>query len=71
MAGPLKKSSVPPRGEKDLSELGEFADRTGCPDAYLPDNPTAAEILTVLLEAERCAIRTWSEVCDLTLGKDP
>ena len=25
----------------------------------------------MLLEAERCAIRTWSEVCDLTLGKDP
>ena len=21
--------------------------------------------------AERCAIRTWSEVCDLTFGKDP
>ena len=25
----------------------------------------------MLLEAERCAIRTWSEVCDLTFGKDP
>ncbi len=32
---------------------------------------SAADILTVLLEAERCAIRTWSEICDLTLGKDP
>src|SRR3979411_662659 len=52
-------------------DIREFADRAGCPDAYLPDNPTAAEILTVLLEAERCAIRTWSEVCDLTFGKDP
>ena len=31
----------------------------------------AADILEVLLEAEPCAIRTWSEVCDLTLGKDP
>src|SRR5438045_6915384 len=52
-------------------DIRTFADRAGCPDAYLPDPPTAANILTVLLEAERCAIRTWSEVCDLTFGKDP
>src|SRR5438067_717527 len=52
-------------------DIRDFADRAGCPDAYLPDPPTAADILTVLLEAERCAIRTWSEVCDLTFGKDP
>lgn len=52
-------------------DIREFADRAGCPDAYLPDDPTAENILTVLLEAERCAIRTWYEVCDLTFGKDP
>ena len=52
-------------------DIREFADRAGCPDAYLPSNPTAANILEVLLEAERCAIRTWSEVCELTFGKDP
>lgn len=52
-------------------DIREFADRAGCPDAYLPANPSASEILTVLLEAERCAIRTWNEICDLTLGKDP
>jgi len=65
-------------------DIREFADRAGCPDAYLPGTgdgkrppsqdgtgPTAAAILEVLLEAERCAIRTWSEVCDLTFGKDP
>ncbi|MGH6943403.1 MAG: DNA protection during starvation protein, partial [Geminicoccaceae bacterium] len=52
-------------------DIREFADRAGCPDAYLPANATAVEILTVLLEAERCAIRTWNEICDLTLGKDP
>lgn len=63
-------------------DIRRFADRSGCPDAYLPGTnngtsapsatgPTAAEILEVLLEAERCAIRCWSEVCDLTLGKDP
>jgi ferritin-like protein len=52
-------------------DIRVFADRAGCPDAFLPDPPTAVNILTVLLEAERCAIRTWSEVCDLTFGKDP
>src|SRR5437868_8586385 len=52
-------------------DIRDFADRADCPDAYLPDKPTAAEILTVLLEAERCAIRSWSEVCDMTFGKDP
>src|SRR5215218_7247515 len=52
-------------------DIREFADRAGCPDAYLPGTangkqapsadgggPTAASILEVLLEAERCAIRT-------------
>lgn len=62
-------------------DIREFADRAGCPDAYLPGTDgkhapsengglTAAQILEVLLEAERCAIRTWSEICDLTFGKD-
>lgn len=52
-------------------DIREFADRAGCPDAYLPKDPSAENILEVLLEAERCAIRTWSEICDLTHGKDP
>lgn len=53
------------------TDIRDFADRASCADAYLPQNPTAAGILEILLEAERCAIRTWSEVCDLTFGKDP
>jgi ferritin-like protein len=68
-------------------DIRAFADRASCPDAYLPQtangkrpmsspfdlptNVSAAQILEVLVEAERCAIRTWSEICDLTLGKDP
>jgi ferritin-like protein len=68
-------------------DIRTFADRAGCPDAYLPgsgngkkpmahardlpQNVKAADILQVLLEAERCAIRTWSEICDITFGKDP
>ncbi len=52
-------------------DIRAFADRASCPDAYLPDDPSMANILQVLLEAERCAVRTWNEICDLTLGKDP
>jgi ferritin-like protein len=58
-------------GGKLPRDIRDFADRSSCPDAYLPDKVTAENILLVLLEAERCAIRTWSEVCDMTLGKDP
>jgi ferritin-like protein len=71
------------------ADIRTFADRAGCPDAYLPGysgvteegverveeiqagGVKAEDILRVLLEAERCAIRTWSEICDLTFGKDP
>ncbi len=52
-------------------DIRDFADRASCPDAYLPENPRPENVLEVLLEAERCAIRTWSEICDLTIGKDP
>ena len=52
-------------------DFREFADIAGCPDAFLPDDPSAVNILTVLPEAERCAFRTWNEVCDITFGKDP
>lgn len=53
------------------NDIRDFADRASCPDAYLPDDPSAENILEVLLEAERCAIRTWSEICDMTRGADP
>ncbi|MGH3321865.1 MAG: DNA protection during starvation protein [Streptosporangiaceae bacterium] len=61
--------------------IHEFADRAGCPAAYLPgtdngqhpptEDPSAADILTILLESERCAIRSWNEICDICAGKDP
>lgn len=52
-------------------DIRDFADRSACPEATLPEDPTAENILEVLLDAERCAIRTWSEICDMTRGKDP
>ncbi|WP_433630761.1 DNA protection during starvation protein [Halomicrococcus sp. NG-SE-24] len=58
-------------GGKLPTDIRDFADRASCPDAELPDDPTPENILEVLLEAERCAIRTWAEVCDMTEGCDP
>lgn len=52
-------------------DLRQFADIAGCPDAFLPKNwEDVGEILKVLLDAERCAIRSWNEVCNYTAGKD-
>ena len=52
-------------------DFRQFVDMAGCPDAFLPENwEDIDEILKVLLEAEKCAIRSWGEVCDYTVGKD-
>ena len=60
-------------------DIRRFADRAGCPDAYLPDSlaggktPTGnslRDLLTVLVEAERCAVRTYTDICNFTAGKD-
>jgi len=60
-------------------DIRRFADRAGCPDAYLPDSlaggktPTGTslrDLLTVLVEAERCAVRTYTDICNFTAGKD-
>ena len=52
-------------------DIRQFADVAGCPDAYLPANPRDVKaLLNVLVEAERCAIRVYTEICALTAGKD-
>ncbi len=60
-------------------DIRQFADVAGCPDAYLPDTlaggktPTDGslqDLLRVLVEAERCAVRTYTDICNLTAGKD-
>jgi ferritin-like protein len=49
----------------------EFHNISGCPPASLPDDPTdTTAMLTVLVEAERCAVRQYTNVCNLTAGKD-
>lgn len=53
-------------------DLRDFANQAACPDAYLPADPrNIREMLNVLVEAERCAIRVYTEICQMTHGKDP
>ncbi|AEC52514.1 DNA protection protein DPS [Pyrococcus sp. NA2] len=52
-------------------DIREFANIAWCSDAYLPENPTIEEILKVLLQAERCAVGVYTEICNYTFGKDP
>lgn len=52
-------------------DMKAFHDTSACPPAKLPGDPTDAEaILKVLVEAERCAVRGYTEICNLTAGKD-
>jgi ferritin-like protein len=52
-------------------DMKDFHDISGCPPAYLPKDPTDIKaMLTVLVEAERCAVRQYTHVCNLTAGKD-
>jgi len=54
-----------PRNMKD------FHDLSACPEAYLPNDPKSIpDMLKVLVEAERCAIRGYNAICNLTFGKD-
>ena len=54
------------------NDIRKFADMAGCPNPFLPDNwEDPKSILKVLLNAEQCAIRVWSEVCEMTIGRDP
>jgi ferritin-like protein len=51
--------------------MNEFHDQSACPPASLPADPSDVNaILKVLVEAERCAVRGYSAVCNLTAGKD-
>lgn len=53
-------------------DITEFSRDAACPDAYLPKNPRdVKELLNVLVEAERCAIRVYTDICQMTFGKDP
>ncbi len=58
-------------GGKLPDDMKEFHDESACPPANLPKNSTdVKEILKVLVEAERCAVRGYSQICNMTAGKD-
>jgi len=58
-------------GGKLPRNMNDFHDISACPPAYLPDDPTdVQEILKVLVEAERCAVRGYTHLCNMTAGKD-
>ncbi len=48
-----------------------FHDMSACPPAALPGDPTDIKaMLTVLVNAERCTVHGYSEICNLAAGKD-
>ena len=58
-------------GGKLPEDMKVFHDLSSCPPAKLPKDPTNIRaMLTVLVNAERCAVRQYTNVCNLTAGKD-
>jgi len=58
-------------GGKLPENMKDFHDASACPPAKLPGDPTDIQaMLKVLVEAERCAVRGYTHICNLTAGKD-
>jgi ferritin-like protein len=58
-------------GGKLPESMKDFHDCSACPPAALPKDPTnIKEMLTVLVNAERCAVKGYTNICNLTAGKD-
>lgn len=58
-------------GGKLPQDMKEFHDVSACPPAYLPKDLTDVKaMLNVLVEAERCAVRGYTQICNMTAGKD-
>ena len=58
-------------GGKLPEDMVEFHNLSACPPARLPaDISDVKQILNVLVEAERCAVRGYTHICNLTAGKD-
>jgi ferritin-like protein len=52
-------------------DMNAFHDLSACPPAHLPKDRTDVKaIVEVLLGAEQCAVRGYTEICNLTAGKD-
>ena len=58
-------------GGKLPDDMKTFHDLSACKPARLPDDPRDIHaMLTVLVEAERCAVRGYTNICNITAGKD-
>ena len=58
-------------GGKLPDNMVKFHDISACKPAALPEDPTdVMAILKVLVEAERCAVRGYTYICNMTAGKD-
>ncbi len=58
-------------GGKLPENMKDFHDVSACPPASLPKDPKdVLAMLRVLVEAERCAVRGYTHICNLTAGKD-
>jgi len=58
-------------GGKLPEDMNAFHDMSACPPASLPKDPRDIKaMLTVLVNAERCAVRGYTHICNLTAGKD-
>lgn len=53
------------------ADMKAFHDISACPPASLPADPRDIKaMLTVLVNAERCAVKGYTHICNLTAGKD-
>jgi ferritin-like protein len=53
------------------ADMVEFHNISACPPAKLPANPKDINaVLEVLLGAEQCAVKGYTNICDMTFGKD-
>jgi ferritin-like protein len=58
-------------GGKLPPDMKQFHDVSACPPASLPQDPHDVQaLLKVLVEAERCAVRGYTQICHMTAGKD-
>ncbi len=58
-------------GGKLPENMKIFHDMSACPPASLPKDPTDIKaMLKVLVDAERCAVRGYTHICNITAGKD-
>jgi ferritin-like protein len=58
-------------GGKLPQDMKEFHDMSACPPARLPENPGDIKAMVeVLLKAEQCAVAGYTQICNMTAGKD-